>query len=355
MTSPLEPILRRLILENGPIDIATYMNLCLTHPEHGYYTSANHVFGRQGDFTTAPEISQLFGEMIGFWVADLWTQMGKPSSFILAELGPGRGVLMRDILRILSRVPSVMGAARVHLVEVSERRIAEQAQTLQGHDVTWHDTIDDLPIDAPLVVINNEFFDALPVRQIVKTENKIEEVVVGLSGAGRFQLGRVPCAFPGAELITGVNEISSACDTAAQLLFERIQKQTGAVLTIDYGYDAPTGQSTIQAVRGHARCEFLETPGQADLTALVDFAALKGRAKVAGLSVQGPMGQGDFLRNLGIQTRADKVCAAAVHDDQRRDILSGLYRLTDPSQMGTLFRVLCAYHGPASMKPAGFI
>ncbi len=190
MTTHLEKILKNIIASNGPIDLGTYMRLCLTHPDHGYYTTRDRVIGRAGDFVTAPEISQLFGEMVGFWIADLWAQMGRPKRFILAELGPGHGTLMADIIRILSRIPGVLSAISIHLVEVSEVLITHQARALSGIDVTWHDTVDDLPTDALMIIVNNEFFDALPVRQYVGTGNNWDEVVVGLDETGALALGR---------------------------------------------------------------------------------------------------------------------------------------------------------------------
>lgn len=356
MTTPLAEIIQKMIAAHGPMDLATYMNLCLAHPEHGYYTTASQVFGARGDFTTAPEISQLFGEMIGFWLADLWGQMGKPGPFILAELGPGRGTLMADVLRILSRLPGMVAAMRVHLVEISDIRIAEQARALHGYDVTWHDQIDDLPRDAPIIIINNEFFDALPVRQVVRTGDRHDEIVVGLDGDGNLALGRRPIPFITETVLAdgAVYEPSPARDVTAQALFARLSAQGGAVLTIDYGYDTPIGTPTVQAVQDHQPVDILHAPGQCDVTALVDFGRLADLARAENLRVFGPVSQGDFLRKSGIVARAEKILQTARDDAARDEILSGLARLTEGAQMGTLFRVLAAVSGPDHLKPAGF-
>lgn len=363
MTTPLGKIIADMIQSSGPMDLATYMTLCLTHPEHGYYTSQTQVFGRKGDFVTAPEISQLFGEMIGFWVADLWAQLNKPAPFILAELGGGKGTMMRDALRVLARIPGLVQGMRLCLVEISEARIAEQAAALNGYDVTWYAQLDELPNDVPIIIVNNEFFDVLPVRQVIGTAQGVDEVVVGLSQNGELQLGRVARVPSDLPLLSSprrddkdgeVVEFSPARDAVARAIYQRVRHQGGAMLTIDYGYDTPTGVSTIQAVQGHTRVDFLSAPGEVDLTALVDFARLKQLAVENDLQVAGPVGQGDFLLNLGITERAEKLRANA-SNDQVRDIRSALDRLTGADQMGSLFRVLCAYHDPAQqLHPAGF-
>ncbi len=361
MTTPLEFIIKDMIIQKGPMDLATYMRLCLTHPDHGYYTTRDAVIGRAGDFVTAPEISQLFGEMIGFWVADLWAQMGRPKRFILGELGPGHGTLISDVIRILSRIPGVLQTASIHLIEVSEVLIAHQARALAGIDVTWHETVDDLPDDAPLIIVNNEFFDALPVHQYVGSGDCWDEVVVGLDDQGELALGRssvslsptlIPLLKEGEDRLV-ILEFSPDRDAVAATLFTRAAMQGGAVLTIDYGYDALMGSSTIQAVRGHQKVGMLDHPGESDLTALVDFSRLCDIAWAAGLSVAGPVGQGAFLKTLGVDARLRNI----INTDEtanRAELNAGLARLVDPGQMGTLFKVMCAYHTEVGVRPEGF-
>jgi SAM-dependent MidA family methyltransferase len=355
MTTPLEPIIKALIAQTGPIDLGTYMALCLTHPDHGYYTTRADVIGTNGDFTTAPEISQLFGEMIGFWIADLWGQMGRPP-FHLIELGPGRGTLMADILRILDRINGMNAQFDIHLVECSERMIAHQSSALYPRTITWHDCIDDLPRDRPWIVIANEFFDALPIRQWVWSDNQTHEVVIGTNDAGELHLGRVPSAASADLAPTAalpVREGSPASDAAAHALFTALHQLGGAALLIDYGYEEPPGRSTLQAVRAHQRVDGLAEPGCADLTAHVDFGRLAALARASGVNVAGPTTQGSFLQQLGIEARARAVLHAA-DDTQRQELIDGMTRLVDPRAMGSLFKVMCVYQGGAAIRPEGF-
>lgn len=369
MATPLENIIKDRVRAAGPMDMATYMRLCLTHTDHGYYTTRDHVIGAKGDFTTAPEISQLFGEMIGFWVADLWAQMGKPV-FALCELGPGRGTLMADMLRVLSRIPGVMAAAEIHLVEVSDVLIAQQASALNGYDVTWHNSIDDLPDDRALIIVNNEFFDALPVRQFACDDGAWSEIVVGLDKNEGLQIGQVPChPRAGGDLLgrnandagwaptcaraTDFIESSPECDAAADGIYQKIKAQGGAVLIIDYGYEVSPGTSTLQAVKDHVKVPVLHAPGECDITALVDFTRLSERARAIGLDVCGPVGQGTFLQSLGIEQRAQNILKT-VEDASRQELVAGMSRLIDANQMGALFKVLCSCHWPTPIKPEGF-
>lgn len=351
MTAPLEDILRAHIVAHGPMDVGAYMSLCLLHPEHGYYITRDP-FGASGDFVTAPEISPLFGEMIGFWVADMWGQMGSPARWHLVELGPGRGTLMIDILRILSQMNGC--APTVHLIEASAKLRAVQRNELADR-CSWHDDINAIPTDAPIIVVNNEFFDALPVRQYIKTADGIDEAVIGVCLDGRLQLGRVrasislPDDFPMGRVV----EISPARDNVAGQIYERIKNQGGAMLAIDYGYDQAPGASTLQAVRSHQKVNVLSAPGACDLTALVDFARLRALAVQAGLAAYGPVGQGAFLLQLGIAARLAKNAAQATKA-QHDEMLMAMDRLCSPEKMGDLFKVLCVCQASPILTPAGF-
>jgi NADH dehydrogenase [ubiquinone] 1 alpha subcomplex assembly factor 7 len=353
MATPLEEIVRNLICASGPIDIGAYMKICLTHPEYGYYTSRDDVIGVRGDFTTAPEISQLFGEMIGFWVADIWAQMGKPK-LALCELGPGKGTLMADAVRILSRIPGFINAAEIHLVEISDRLVTRQAHALHGQHVTWHETVADLPDDLPLIVINNEFFDALPVHQFVHKDSQWYEVVIG-QNEGRLARGmrasefKISSVGPNQDVV----EFSPVRDAVARSLYRKVKMQGGVVLTIDYGYEEAPNASTLQAIKGHQKVDILDSPGECDLTALLDFTRLAVLATESGLDVRGPVGQGAFLRALGIESRAQNIIKT-IEDTDRHELVHAKERLIGAGQMGTLFKVLCAYHWAQPIRPEGF-
>jgi len=335
---------------------------CLLHPEHGYYRTREAI-GLGGDFITAPEISQMFGELLGLWAADYWQKLGAPPHCYLVELGPGRGTLMRDALRAASALPAFRRAARPLLVEASERMRGMQRQTLAGESAEWHDDIAGLPKDAPLIVLANEFLDALPVRQFQRGDDGgWHERRIGLAEDGvglRFVLD--PRSLPFDELVPPdlrdgprgvIVESSPAVRAAASEISARLRNQGGAALFIDYGYDKPGFGETLQAVYRHAYTDPLSEPGLADLTAHVDFLSFARAAQRAGARVYGPLGQGAFLRALGIAMRAEKLRrhAASGHSG---DIDRDLHRLTAPEEMGTLFKVL-ALTPADSPEPAGF-
>lgn len=339
--------LARLIAATGPISLSQLMAEANAH----YYASRDPL-GAQGDFVTAPEISQMFGELIGLWLADLWTRGGSPGDARYVELGPGRGTLAADALR-------AMRAAGldppVELVETSPVLRASQASRLPA--ARWHDDIDSLPEDAPLLVVANEFFDALPVRQLVRTDKGWFETMVAYED-GRFAPvmsgppldALVPeslrAAPPGS-----VIETSPAVESAARALASRIASQGGAALIIDYGYSGPALGVTLQAVARHAYADVFAEPGMRDLTAHVDFALIKRLARDQGLRTFGPADQGDWLSALGIDARATALVRPA---PQRRDeILTARDRLTGRDQMGTLFKVL-ALVAPKWPDPAAF-
>jgi SAM-dependent MidA family methyltransferase len=334
---PLVEELRELIALEGPLTVERYMGLCLQR----YYGSRDPL-GRTGDFTTAPEISQMFGELLGLWAAATWQIMGCPGSFRLVELGPGRGTLMSDALRATARVPGFREAASVHLVETSlalrERQAAMLARA--GAAASWHSTFNEVP-PGPAIVIANEFFDALPVRQFVRTERGWCERLVGLN-KGRLTFGLAADPEPGLP-DTGrageVLEVAAAGTRVAEELAARLVREGGGALIVDYGYWGPGSGDTLQAVKRHAFADPLEDPGEADLTAHVDFAQLARGAATAGAAVYGPVPQGGFLAALGIQARAAALKTRA-SPAQAADIDAALHRLTAPDAMGELFKVL---------------
>ena len=357
--TPLARRLARLISLGGPITVADYMAQVLTDPEHGYYM-AGDPFGRTGDFVTAPEISQMFGELIGLWCADTWRRMGAPRPVVLAELGPGRGTLMADLLRAARTVPDFLGATQLHLVEVSPALRKRQGEALDDQDVTWHEGVADLP-EGPMILIANEFFDALPVRQFQRDQDGWCERLVGLdeSGALAFGLSRptaavVPLippalrdALPGRTV-----EVSPTGQFIAEEIGRRVACHGGAALIIDYGYTEARQGFSLQATRHHDRHEVLEKPGLADLAAHVDFSGLAEAARAAGARVHGPVAQGGFLERLGLEARAQALLARADRR-QRREIEAARERLGASDQMGVLFKVMALTH-PELDDLAGF-
>lgn len=352
MENPLNPYLRQLIAENQGVTVAEYMQACLLHPVHGYYMKGRPI-GAQGDFITAPEISQMFGELIGVWFRDLWQQMGKPSSPHLIELGPGRGTMMQDFLRTFP------GVFDVHMVEISPSLQFEQRQRLHGHPAKWHTSVDQA-LDAckrgPVFIIANEFFDALPIRQFQKaSRNWCERMVALDSETNDFCFSLTPVGlqdnFPkGSE--GDIIEISPLSHEIIQKITEKICRSNGAGLIIDYGYRKQIMTGTLQAVRGHAYHDVLKDPGLADLTAHVNFSALIKEAVQMGAKVHGPAFQGAFLTELGIEIRA-KMLQRKLADSQGAEIKAALERLINPIKMGTLFKVL-AITGPSAPDPCGF-
>jgi SAM-dependent MidA family methyltransferase len=363
--TPLARKIKRLIEANGPMSIADYMAQCLSDPEHGYYTTGDP-FGARGDFITAPEVSQMFGEIVGAWLCEAWRLSKSPSSVRLVELGPGRGTLMADILRVTAKAPNFADAISVHLIEISPALKSRQAETLGRfeYDLAWHSSFADVP-DGPLFLVANEFFDALPIRQYVRAEEAWRERVVGLGSDGELTFGigigrlddiaarlapPVPPPSSTGEEQTIV-EIRPGADALMTEVTSRIVSFGGAALVIDYGYDATRFGDTLQAVRAHHYADPLGSPGEADLTAHVDFSALAKSARSAGASVHGPMNQGDFLVSLGLLERAGRLGANA--DESAREALRvAVERLASPEQMGTLFKVLAIAR--PGIVPPGF-
>jgi NADH dehydrogenase [ubiquinone] 1 alpha subcomplex assembly factor 7 len=354
--SALDRVLVEEIRRAGPLPVARFMALALHHPEHGYYRTRDPL-GAYGDFVTAPELSQTFGEVIGVWLAQAWLDLGRPAPFRLVELGPGRGTLLADLLRATRRVPGFHEGLRVHLVETSERLRAVQATRLVAFDVSWHAELAEVP-PGPLLLLANEFFDALPVHQLVATERGWVERHVALAGDGRLEFSLAERRSPrGAELSEGapgaVAEVSPARAELAGAIGRRIAESGGLALIVDYGAWAgqPTGD-TLQATRSHAPCDPLDAPGTADLTTHVDFRALALAACAGGAAVYGPVPQGTFLSGLGIHLRTAKLLEQAP-PGQKRGLRAALFRLTDASAMGELFKVLVLAQ-PKAPEPPGF-
>jgi NADH dehydrogenase [ubiquinone] 1 alpha subcomplex assembly factor 7 len=362
--TPLETILRRRLRLTGPMTVAAFMQEALLHPEHGYYRR-QPALGLAGDFVTAPEISQMFGELLGLWCLDYWERMGAPDPVLLVELGPGRGTLIADALRATRLRPAFHKALRLHLVEASPILRGRQREALapfagQIAPAQWHDALVGLP-EAPFLLLANEFFDALPVHQFERTaEGWRERVVVEPQIDAPLGFALAP---PGPQigLLDGPTrdapvgmlvEISPAGLAAAGEIGRRLAQHGGAALLVDYGYGEGQGWS-LQAVRGHARVENpLIEPGLVDLSAHVDFARLSRAAAERGARPYGPVSQGAFLDALGIRLRAQRLTRDA-DADGRAGIERALARLLDPEEMGTLFQAL-ALIAPDGPAPAGF-
>jgi NADH dehydrogenase [ubiquinone] 1 alpha subcomplex assembly factor 7 len=347
----LAALLQARIAATGPVTVAEYMAECLLHPLHGYY-STRDPFGAAGDFTTAPEISQMFGEVLGLCLAQAWLDQGAPAPFTLAELGPGRGTLMADILRATRAVPGFHAAAEVVLVEASASLRAVQARTV-GRAVRWADTVDGMP-EQPLFLIANEFFDALPIRQFQRGADGWRERVVGLQG-GQLRFGLsdpVPAQVVGAAFQADPpGTVVEVCPQVAPVMAtigQRLSQHGGAAIIIDYGGWRSKGD-TLQALRRHAPEDPLAHPGEADLTAHVDFEAL---ARATGVARTGLTDQGVLLQRLGIDQRAARL-AGAMSGAALQSHLAAHRRLTDPAEMGSLFKAI-AFHAPNTPPPPGF-
>nr|WP_230531682.1 SAM-dependent methyltransferase [Microvirga roseola] len=342
--------LREMIALEGPIPVERYMNLCLRH----YYASRDPL-GEAGDFTTAPEISQMFGELVGLWVLELWHAMGRPSPVRLVELGPGRGTLMADLLRAARLLPDFGKAATVHLVETSPalRQRQQTALASSGSPIAWHDDIGEVP-QGPMLLVANEFFDALPVRQFVATERGWCERLVGLDGENLiFGLRPEPeRAFSNPLRLGDILEWPAASLAIMKSLSRRIARDGGAALIIDYGYWGPAFGDTLQALKKHAFVDPLSEPGEADLTTHVDFQRLAQAAAEERVRVHGVSSQGDFLAALGIEARAAALKKRAT-PAQAEDIDRALARLTErgPKAMGDLFKVLAVTHESIEAVP----
>jgi len=343
----------QLIRAQGPITLAQYMQIALGDPFHGYYI-ARDPFGR--DFVTAPEVSQIFGELIGLFFVQAWEDRGRPDTFHFVEAGPGRGTLMADMMRAAAKVrPDFARAAKIVFIETSPLLRSKQKTALDGYAPRWVLRIDEVPSDAPFYFIANEFFDALPIRQFVLGENGWRERMVTAEGDNlRFALtpDAQPVAFARGDAEAGaVREINASAEGMVAEIAERIAASNGAGLIIDYGYSAPAFGDTFQAVKANAYADPLAEPGVADLTAHVDFAALQSAAANAGADTAGPVPQAQLLTGLGITLRADRLRRSA--PEKAGEIDSAVERLTGETQMGKLFKAL-ALRAPGSPPLPGF-
>jgi NADH dehydrogenase [ubiquinone] 1 alpha subcomplex assembly factor 7 len=350
--TPLEAVLARRIALTGPLTMAAFMAECLGNPRHGYYMRRDP-FGAAGDFITAPEISQMFGELIGLWTVGVWRQMACPDPLRLVELGPGRGTLMADALRAIAVDPAARAAVRVHLVETSPALAALQRARL-GDSIAQHETFDQVPA-GPAIVIANELFDALPAHQFERTPMGWRERMVGLDDAGRLVRALAPGPTPAVVLVPrdapgDVAEISPAAIALMDRVARRLAAQGGAALVIDFA--ARPGAATLQAVRGHAWVDVMDAPGEVDVAVGVDFVALARAAAEAGARPHGPVSQAAFLEALGIGARAVALRRRATAE-QALALDTALERLTGADAMGHLFRVL-AVTARAAPAPPGF-
>ncbi len=359
-TSALGELMAGMIAADGPMPVDRFFALALGHPQHGYYMGRDP-FGRSGDFITAPEVSQMFGELIGIWCAAGWQMMDAPAEWNLIELGPGRGTLMADALRACSVMPGLRDGLTVHLVEMSPELRKVQGETLQraGVEPVWHDRLEDVP-DAPSLIIANEFFDALPVQQIQKQAGRWHERVVGLDADGALAFGLAADPVPEA-LVPGwaagadegaIAELSPAREAVAREISRRITAHMGAALIIDYGHVRSGVGDTLQAITKHQFADVLSRPGEADITSHVDFETLAAAITAGGAKAYGPVTQGEFLTRMGLREREDMLRKRA--DARARIRLSrGAQRLVAGNQMGQLFKVLAVTH-PDMPKPAPF-
>ena len=346
--SPLSDEIKRLIRSAGPMPVWRYMDLCLTHPRYGYYVSRDPL-GREGDFTTAPEVSQMFGELIGLWAASVWRAMGSPPVLHLIELGPGRGTMMADALRALRVLPPLYQALHVHLVEINPVLRGKQKATLSSvRKISWHTSLDDVPA-GPSVIVANEYFDVLPVHQVVRHSDGWHERTVEVEEDGGFGFGAAPEPMAHFELLLPPLVRAAPVgavfewrpDSEMMKIATRVRDEGGAALVIDYGHTRSDAGDTLQAIARHSFADPLRNPGEADITAHVDFQALGRAAEDVGARVHGPVTQGEFLKRLGIETRAQTLMAKA-SPQVAEDVTSALQRLIDGGQggMGAMFKVI---------------
>lgn len=358
--SQFEEFLKSHIAQHGPVDIGSFMGMAMGHPEYGYYASRDP-FGRGGDFITTPEMSQIFGELIGMWLADVWMKMGEPAKVYLLECGPGRGTLMADILRVAQQIPKFYESLQVGLYEISPVLREIQANSLKEHQITWFEGLDDLPDDAPVLLIGNELFDALPMRQYLKTPHGWGERVVAFDpDADSFVFGFREASADFLEFSKHKDDHMEIIEYAParmsfwQAICQRVKAQGGVALFIDYGYHKTGPGDSLQAVKEHQFVDVLSDIGNADLSSHVDFGALADVAVEQDVRVTGIAEQRDFLQMLGILNRAHALKKNA-SEAQRTEIDTAVERMMGVGQfgMGKLFKVI-ACSADDKMELCGF-
>ncbi len=339
MSNKLLNIIKQHIQTSGPMDVATFMDYCLTHPEYGYYTSKKESgrdpFGVTGDFVTAPEISQLFGEMVGVFIRNFYEQMDSPPDIHLVECGAGRGTMMRDILRVISPHINVS----IHIIEVSRTLREIQKQTIGRDDISWHDNFETIPHDAPLIVVGNEFLDAIPIHQAINVNDNWFEHCIGLVNDELNFVQGAPLIAKNLPDPRGrkIYEFSPRRESIHLNICERIKSQKGLLLWIDYGFEHGENKASLQAIKAHKHVDVLYDLGMCDLTSLVDFESLVD-VTPDGLVISDIATQSEFLKYCGIDVRCKNLCKQNPQDSDT--ILSGYHRLIDHDQMGSLFKVL---------------
>ena len=358
--TPLEVEIRRRITAAGPMPLGSYMSLCLADPKDGYYVTRDPL-GRGGDFITAPEVSQMFGELVGLWIVAVWQQMGSPANIRIIELGPGRGTMMNDALRAAKIVPAFAKAAALHFVEISPALQAIQNENLTTLDIpkTWHTSLSEVPAGAAIFVAN-EFFDALPINQAVKMGDGWHRRGVAIASDGSLVYQTEAESMPhfSSTLPAGLRNAAEGdvfewrSDTETMELGRRIAREQSAALVIDYGHTESATGETLQAVRDHLFADPLTTPGEADLTAHVDFEALRRSFEAMGAVVSGPIEQALFLRRLGIDARADTLKTNASRA-KAHEIETAVARLTGFGRtgMGALFKAMAVAHRSLGTPP----
>ena len=343
-----EKYLKDIIKQNGgKINISRFMSECLCNPKFGYYTN-NNPFGDKGDFVTAPEISQIFGELIGVWCAYIWQQRNKANNnLMLVELGAGKGTLMLDLLRATANVSGFHKNIEIHIVEISPVLIDIQKQTLKDYpNIKWHNSIDKLP-NKPLLLVANEFFDALPINQYVKENGCWYEKFVSINNNDNLcflleknfiskKLDKTHCDIKDGS----VYELSIAGDAIMKNICDKIKNNGGGALVIDYGYTVKNHENTLQAVKNHKYHDILENVAQADLTSHVDFEQLSEIVHDSKIMNSSILSQGEFLKMMGIEERANQLVGNAKSESQANEIISAKNRLIDIDKMGDLFKVL---------------
>ena len=366
MINPLKERLIAKIKAEGPLSIAEYMTTCLLDPIHGYYPTRDPL-GSDGDFITAPEISQMFGEVLGLWCIQSWQDMGRPEMVQLIELGPGRGIMMSDILRAAQLDKDFLEAVQVTLIEASPALEAVQGKTLASAPcpISWAPSLEKAP-NGPSIIIGNEFLDCLPIRQFIQKDRFAgrkgwRERMVALDD-GMLLFGISPAAIsesvqttlPQAQQDAKNDELLEVCPASAQIidqLKQRFETDTGCTLFIDYGPETTEFGDTLQALKRHEKVGVFSDPGNTDLTARVDFGALVELAKAIDLQVTTPVAQREFLSKLGLEMRA--VALSRAKPESKETIARQLHRLTATDEMGELFKVIC-FQSDGLELPLGF-